>query len=473
MRLRRWSPPDRFVPRQRRRSSRCWTLVLAILIGGLHGTVRAEAQRDPETLPILLWGVHTDCGLDADATEALASRLSNLGVELDKRMVASPRRCPGAVGCKPLFDDSFKPCDRRFIGADVTRGSGDELHTRVFYFSSQSPGEKTRYIDGICSRAELGETLATAAAQLVGAGLRGAASMGDAQCAAPLPAAADVAPPASATTPLKLALSLSAVGGTYGQSGLMRAALQRAVRQMGYELGSVPPGGNVLDPALIRLDVIVQVGADGHGDGVTDVLLRGAQGGLEQHMRFDCSGDECKKEKLIDMVTLNATVLLDSLARTARPVSAPALRASLCSTWSGPSCSEVSSLTQLLAALAEACKPLPLCPESEKVKPQGNRALKIAGGTLLGLGIVSIGVSGALLALDGTRRGDGLDCLYGALPTPCVWHTAPGATAGLVLGGTSVTVGAALLVGGWFRDRRVPPPPVDVKGSERCVRRPK
>lgn len=466
MRLRRWLPNDRGVPRQHRPSSLCRALVLATVIGGFQGTVRAAAQPDADGLPIVLWGVHTDCGFDAGATEELAIRLSNLGVAFDKRMVANPVSCSNASDCRRLFQDSFKVCGQRFIGADVTRVSSDEFHTRVFYFNSTIPGEQTRYLNGVSSRSDLGETLATSAAQLVGVGLHGAASNGDAQCFQPPPAEPDVAPPAIATLPMKLALSISAAGWTHSQSGLLQAALQRAVGQMGYEVVPVPSGDNPLDPALSRLDVVVQ--------SATDVLLHAARRGLGQHMRFDCSGDECKTEKLIDKVTLNATLLLDSLVRATGPFTEPALRASVCTTWSGPNCTSVSSLTQLLAALAEACKPLPPCTEPEKVTPKGNRAPKIAGGTLLGLGLVGIGVSSAFLALNGTQRGDNLDCSYGALPTVCVWSTAPGATAGLVIGGTGVVVGAGLLIGSSLRDRRVqPPPPVVVKGTELCVPRPK
>jgi hypothetical protein len=79
---------------------------------------------------------------------------------------------------------------------------------------------------------------------------------------------------------------------------------------------------------------------------------------------------------------------------------------------------------------------------SDCVPIRHQKALRIVGGTLLGIGVGSIVSGGVLWSFNGNPAGAG--CVFDGAGAPCVWNTVDAAVAAWTLGSVGVGVGSVL-----------------------------
>lgn len=439
----------------------------------------AQAQEPGHQSPVFLWGVQQGAGRDAAVEAAVWQRLEQMGeTVLPAPQLASSAPCSGPA-CGLALRNALEIPTGRVVGSHIDTLPTGERRVRLWWVDLATSKVVSR--NWTCRSCDLLQMLPREAAQLAFAAPSLPADPVDG-CLPPVPAAPGPASSGPAD-PLRTAIeqgvliSLRATGGARAPAAKLTKKLQEALLQMGFRAIVRSPetsssASQTPSPPPALLDIELAGDANTRRGAVESIALTLQAQGHERRLRFYCPLNGCQNQ-LDRSLRINLAVVLDS---GELPLVAAAVAPSNCASPlplgrlvamlpdGGPF---PASGTSTAASDSNTGRPQPIAgtvnppQKAECPKTDNGRMLKIAGGILLGAGLLGFIPSGYYFAVDGTRASDN-GCQDQGFDSPCQWDSRKVAIGGIVASGAAVLLGGSLLI---YSYRRSQPS----KGNSSCV----
>lgn len=427
---------------------------LVFLFCALEG--RAHAQAQASSAPLLFWGIQSGEGRDEVAEAAVQQRLLQMGERpqlIPKAAQVAP--CRGAACGLGLRSDTEGSVGR-VLGGQIDGAKGDEIRGQIWWVdlaTGKAVSHKWQ-----CLRCDPLALLASEAAQLVQSAPTEPADApepadGCARGASPSPSPSPSAQPAVSSGPAEpvrtalehgVALSVSNVDGAHAPVPALRSELQRVLAQMGVRSTAAQS-----EPAAAQLEIRLAGeprSRRGTVDRVTMVLQ--AQG-RERQLHFYCPATTCQSNLSLHL-RLNLGVLLETgepplVALPPAPAPADCTAPRLLAGPITPAAVADGVTTPPTPAPVELVAPPPAPPATcKKPKSKTRLALQIAGGTLLGGGLIGLIPSAWSLSRDGEQASE-TGCPFDGRERPCVFDTRTSYTTGFAISAAGIAAGAVLL----------------------------
>lgn len=432
----------------------------------------AAAQQPSRQTPIFLWGIQR-LGMHDQAVEtAVKQRLQQLGeVVLPMPAQAAAATCSGPA-CGLALRDNTELTAAQVLGGNIETADNGDWRGRLWWVDVASGKAVSRAWQ--CRGCSLINLLPREAALLVASAPAAPADVADppSDCSTkPAEPSVLFTPVAPSAEPLRTALehgvriSLLASQGARVALPVLAAELQKSLQQMGLRasLASTALSTTLAAPPTTEaaLDVELASSPNNRRGTVEEISLTLRAQGRERQLRFYCPAKGCQTQ-LARSMRINLGVLLESgeppvvasviVPETSRCPSPPigGTRVASLQDSNLPTGGSGAALPAVPAAETQPVVETNPGHKDDPAKPCGKsistRAkLRIAGGVVLGLGLLGLIPSGVAVSLDLTP--DGTTGIYRGQSVPNVLDTRPAYTAGFVLSSVGIAIGSALLIG--------------------------
>lgn len=430
----------------------------------------AAAQQPSRQTPIFLWGIQR-LGVHDQAVEtAVKQRLQQLGeVVLPMPAQAAAATCSGPA-CGLALRDNTELTAAQVLGGNIETADNGDWRGRLWWVDVASGKAVSRAWQ--CRGCSLINLLPREAALLVASAPAAPADVADppSDCSAkPAEPSVVLTPVTPFAEPMRTALehgvriSLIVSHGARVALPALGAELQKSLQQMGMRasLASTAPNATLAAPTSTEaaLDVELASSPNNRRGTVEEISLTLRAQGRERQLRFYCPAKGCQTQ-LAHSLRINLGVLLDSgdppvvasifVPETSSCPSPPiggvrvaSMQAAGGTPESSAGAQPVIDATRQPAALSpvpSAGNPTPDCPKKMSSKTK----LRIAGGILLGGGLLGLIPSGIAVSRDMTR--DGTTALYRGQLVSNVLDTRPAYAVGFTLSGLGIVAGTAALL---------------------------
>lgn len=436
----------------------------ALLLLALMPTPVSEAQAEEagRRSPIFFWGVQQGAARDAAIEAAVRQRLQEMGeTVLPAPQGTNPAPC-GGPACGLSLRGSLEAPVGRVIGShiDVTRTG--ERRVRLWWVELATSKVVSR--GWTCRSCDLVQMLPREAARLLSAAPSLPADPADG-CEPPRAVEAPARPSPSRSDLVRTAieqgvvLSLRALEGARVPTAKLTKNVHETLLAMGIRATvrpSVAPGagGQPDDSAQAVLDIKLAGQPRSHG-AVESIAISLQAQGRERRLRFYCPQNGCQ-DQLERSLRINLGVVLDS-GELPLVASVEVDPSSHCAAPLPPG-PAVASLPQSLlpaasTSTASSADGSGALSASDSAKPQqtacpklgSGRGLKIAGGLLLGAGLLGFIPSGYFFGVHDTLAKDH-GCLDQGVDSPCRWNSQGAAIGGTLASGAAVLLGGGILI---------------------------
>lgn len=460
-----------------------WLTVLLLL--ALTPTLASEAQAEEagRRSPLFFWGVQQGAARDAAIEAAVRQRLQEMGeTVLSAQQGASPAPC-GGPACGLSLRGSLDAPVGRVIGSHIDVASNGERHVRLWWVDLATSKVVSR--GWTCRSCDLVQMLPRETARLLSAAPSLPADPADG-CEAPREAKTPAQPSPGRADLVQMAiehglvLSLRATEGARVSTAKLTKKVQEMLLEMDLRAAvrpSVVPGagGQPDDSAQAVLDIELAGQPLSHRGAVESIAISLKAQGRERRLRFYCPQNGCQ-DQLERSLRINLGVILDSgelplvaavevepSSRCAAPLQPGTVVASLPQATLPASSSSTAASAEGggSQSVSDSAKPQ----QAECPKLGSRRGLKIAGGILLGAGLLGLIPSGYFLGVHGHYTGDnscGYDNADPQRRWPCEWNSQRAAIGGIVASGAAVLIGGGLLIHSYRRSSQV-------KGNGSCA----
>ena len=450
-------------------------LLLALVPTPASGAQAEEAGRRP---PIFFWGVQQGAARDAAIEAAVWQRLQELGeTVLPAPPGASSTACAGPA-CGLALRGLLAAPVGRVIGSHIDVAPTGERRVKLWWVELATAKVVSR--GWTCRSCDLVQMLAREAVRLLAAAPSLPADPADG-CAPPRVVETPVPPASGRAELLRTAieqgavLSLRATEGAHVPTAKLIKEVQETLLEMGLRTAVRPlvaPGaGSPPDDSAQAVLDIELAGQPGSRRGAVERIAISLRAhGRERRLRFYCPQSGCQ-DQLERSLRINLGVVLDSgelplvaaveaepSARCAAPLPLGPVIASLPQT-SLPAANTSTTSSDGGGGLQSGSAPA-RPQQADCPKLSSGRGLKIAGGILLGAGLLGFIPSGYFLGVHGTTA-SGYGCSDQGVDSPCRWNSQGAGIGGTIASGTAVLSGGAFLI---YAYRSRPP-----RGTTSCA----
>lgn len=447
-----------------------WLTVLLLLAFLPTPASKAQTEETGRRPPIYFWGVQQGAARDAAIEAAVRQRLQEMGeTVLPAPQGTNPAPC-GGPACGLSLRGSLEAPVGQVIGSHIDVAPTGERRVRLWWVELATAKVVSR--GWTCRSCDLVQMLPRETARLLSAAPSLPADPAD---GCELPRAVEApAPPSSGRSELVrtaieqgVVLSLRATEGARVPTAKLTKKVQEMLLEMGLRAGVRPSaapgaGGQPDDSAQAVLDIELAGKPRSHRGAVESVAISLQAHGRERRLRFYCPQSGCQ-DQLERSLRINLGVILGSgeLPLVAAVEVEPPSR-----------CAAPLQPGRLVASLAQTSLPASsastAAPDGGGARPQqaecpqlgSRRGLKIAGGILLGAGLLGFIPSGYFFGVHGTRASDH-GCLDQGVDSPCRWNSQGAAIGGTIASGVAVLLGGGILIHAYR-----PRPP---KGNTSCA----
>lgn len=432
-----------------------WLTVLLLLAFMPTPASGAQAEEAGHRSPVFLWGVQQGAARDAAIEAAVRQRLQEMGeTVLSAPQGTNPAPC-GGPACGLSLRGSPEAPVGRVIGSHIDVASNGERHVRLWWVDLATAKVVSR--GWTCRSCDLVQMLPRETARLLSAAPSLPADPADG-CEPPRAVEAP-APPSSGRSDLVrtaieqgVVLSLRATEGAHVPTAKLTKKVQETLLEMGLRAAVRPwvapgAGGQPNDSAQAVLDIELAGQPRSPRGAVESIAMSLQAHGRERRLRFYCPQSGCQ-DQLERSLRINLSVILDSgeLPLVAAVEVEPSSH-----------CAAKLPPGPVVASLPQA--PLPTsstataAPDGGGARPQpaecpklgSGRGLKIAGGLLLGAGLLGFIPSGYFFGVHDTRASDH-GCLDQGADSPCRWNSQGAAIGGTIASGVAVLLGGGILI---------------------------
>ena len=409
----------------------------------------APAQESNRQTPIFFWGIQRGAVHDAAIEAAVQQRLQQMGeVVLPMPQSSSTKACSGPA-CGLALRDSSELTAARVVGGQVDATPNGDWQGKLWWVDVASGKTVSRHWQ--CRGCNLPNLLSREAAELILAAPAAPADSTD-DCApqireAPVPASAGPSEPLRTALDGGVHISLTTSGGARVSTPLLTKEVVKSLLQMGIH-AATDPSENAGAVASLGIDLAGQ--PTGRPGAVELITLTLQAQGRERQVRFYCPRESCQTQ-LPRSLRMNLGVLFDG---GEQPVVASLEPMTRCTPNPPPGRRVATMQDPTLLAYGNTPQLVPLVTDKPDVtvqaedkpcpNPKSRLPLRIAGGILLGGGVVGLIPSGWLASKDGVVVKP-LGCDYDYKNVNCILDTRSGYIPGFLVSGAAMITGAILL----------------------------
>lgn len=435
----------------------------ALLLLALVPTPVSAAEEAGRRPPIFFWGVQQGAAHEAAIEAAVWQRLQEMGETVLPAPPGGSSAACGGPACGLSLRGVLDTPVGRVLGSHIGVAPTGERRVRLWWVELATSKVVSR--GWTCRSCDLVQMLPREAARLLSAAPSLPADPEDG-CGPPR-AVETPAPPSSGRSELVpaaieqgVAVSVRATEGAHAPTAKLTRKVQEMLLEMGLRAAVRPgiapgAGGQPDDSAPAVLDIELAGRPVSRRGAVESIVISLQAQGRERRLRFYCPPSGCQ-DQLERSLRINLGVILasDELPLVAAVEVAPSARCAAplppgpVVAWL-PQDSLPASSTSTASSDGGGGAPSASAPASSRQaecpKPGSGRGLKIAGGILLGAGLLGLIPSGYFLGVHDTKSKDH-GCSFDGMDSPCRWNSQEAAIGGTIVSGAAVLLGGGILI---------------------------